>query len=90
MFRSDQLCHWNIKRLPCGTCTLSLTRKRHTTWLRARPTADPIAERLGVEIAIDADLREQSYGAAEGTPPGSTAYVPPARTRGSNAPSRRN
>lgn len=45
--------------------------------LRTRQTAEPIAERLGVEIVIDADLREQSYGAAEGTSPGSTPFVPP-------------
>lgn len=45
--------------------------------LRTRQTAEPIAERLGLEILADPDLREQSYGAAEGTPPGSTPYVPP-------------
>ena len=45
--------------------------------LRTRQTAEPIAERLGLEILMDPDLREQSYGAAEGTPPGSTPYVPP-------------
>jgi len=45
--------------------------------LRTRQTAEPIAESLGLEMLADADLREQSYGAAEGTPPGSTSYVPP-------------
>jgi probable phosphoglycerate mutase len=45
--------------------------------LRTRQTAEPIAQRLGLEILADPDLREQSYGAAEGTPPGSTPYVPP-------------
>jgi probable phosphoglycerate mutase len=45
--------------------------------LRTRQTAEPIAESLGLEMLADADLREQSYGAAEGTPPGSTPYVPP-------------
>jgi probable phosphoglycerate mutase len=45
--------------------------------LRTRQTANAIAESLGLEILADADLREQSYGAAEGTPPGSTPFVPP-------------
>ncbi|MEZ2390631.1 histidine phosphatase family protein [bacterium RCC_150] len=48
--------------------------------LRTRQTAEPIAEQLGLEIVIDPGLREQSYGAAEGTPPGSTPYVPPPAT----------
>lgn len=48
--------------------------------LRTRQTAEPIAERLGLEILIDPDLREQSYGAAGGTPPGSTPFVPPTPT----------
>lgn len=45
--------------------------------LRARQTAQAIAEELAVEIRIDADLRERSYGAADGTPTGSTPYLPP-------------
>ena len=45
--------------------------------LRTRQTAEPIAQRLGLELLADPDLREQSYGAAEGTPSGSTPYVPP-------------
>ena len=49
--------------------------------LRTRQTAAPIAERLGVEVLTDPDLREQSYGAAEGTPVGSTPYVPPPAVR---------
>lgn len=45
--------------------------------LRTRQTAEPIAQRFGLKLLTDPDLREQSYGAAEGTPPGSTPYVPP-------------
>lgn len=45
--------------------------------LRTRQTAEPIAERFALEVLTDRDLREQSYGAAEGTPPGSTPYAPP-------------
>lgn len=45
--------------------------------LRTRQTAEPIAARLGLKGVLDPDLREQSYGAAEGTRPGSTPYVPP-------------
>ncbi|PPB48684.1 histidine phosphatase family protein [Arthrobacter pityocampae] len=45
--------------------------------LRTRQTAEPIADRFAVEMLLDPDLREQSYGAAEGTPRGSTPYAPP-------------
>ncbi|MBP2412684.1 putative phosphoglycerate mutase [Arthrobacter stackebrandtii] len=45
--------------------------------LRARQTSEPIAEILGSTPVMDADLREQSYGAAEGTPPGTTPFAPP-------------
>lgn len=45
--------------------------------LRTRQTAEPIAESLGLQMLADADLREQSYRADEGTPPGSTPYVHP-------------
>lgn len=44
---------------------------------RARLTARPIAELLGLTVEIDRDLREQSYGTADGTPVGSTPFLPP-------------
>ncbi|MBM7781858.1 histidine phosphatase family protein [Arthrobacter tumbae] len=44
---------------------------------RARQTAAPIARALGVEAIIDEDLRERSYGEAEGTTPGSTVFLAP-------------
>lgn len=43
---------------------------------RARQTADPIAALLGVEAIVDSDLREQSYGIAEGKPGGTHAPAP--------------
>ncbi|MET4059482.1 putative phosphoglycerate mutase [Arthrobacter sp. UYP6] len=45
--------------------------------LRAQQTAAPIGKLLGVDILTDPDLREQSYGIAEGTPAGSIPYLPP-------------
>ena len=44
---------------------------------RARRTAESISARLGVPLALDAGLREQSYGAAEGLPPGTLPSEPP-------------
>jgi probable phosphoglycerate mutase len=44
---------------------------------RARQTAAPIAEQLGLRVTLDAGLRERSYGAAEGLPTGSLPYLPP-------------
>lgn len=44
---------------------------------RTRQTAEPIAARFSVDVVMDAGLREQSYGAAEGAPPGSLGFVPP-------------
>lgn len=44
---------------------------------RAKQTAHPIAQTLGVDIVFDADLREQCYGEAEGTRPGSIPFNPP-------------
>lgn len=45
--------------------------------LRARQTAEPIGELLGVDMLTDPDLREQSYGVAEGNRAGSIPYLPP-------------
>lgn len=45
--------------------------------LRTRQTAATISELLGLDLIFDPDLREQSYGAAEGTPAGSIPYLPP-------------
>lgn len=36
--------------------------------LRTRQTAEAIADALGVDLELDADLREKSYGIAEGGP----------------------
>jgi probable phosphoglycerate mutase len=36
--------------------------------LRARRTAEIVAQRLGVDVVVDPDLREKSYGVAEGRP----------------------
>jgi probable phosphoglycerate mutase len=44
---------------------------------RSRRTADAIAARLEVDPVLDAGLREQSYGAAEGLPVGTMAFTPP-------------
>lgn len=47
--------------------------------LRARETADRIALRLGADVVLDPNLRERSYGVAEGKAPGSFPVVPPPR-----------
>ncbi|MCC3270442.1 histidine phosphatase family protein [Arthrobacter gengyunqii] len=44
---------------------------------RTRQTAETISGLLDLEIIFDPDLREQSYGAAEGTPAGSVSHLPP-------------
>ncbi|GAB3555731.1 histidine phosphatase family protein [Arthrobacter tumbae] len=44
---------------------------------RARQTADPIGRAFGVQPLMDTDLRERSYGDAEGTPPGTTVFLAP-------------
>lgn len=36
--------------------------------LRARQTAEVVAKRLGVDVVVDTDLREKSYGEAGGRP----------------------
>ena len=61
------------ERIPAGRSPLLFC----SDLLRTRQTAEPIAETLSVDMLIDADLREQSYGAAEATPPGSTPIMPP-------------
>jgi 2,3-bisphosphoglycerate-dependent phosphoglycerate mutase len=45
--------------------------------LRARQTAEPLAAQLGLDVHLDPDLRERSYGASEGAPVGSMTYTPP-------------
>ncbi|CAA9271414.1 MAG: hypothetical protein AVDCRST_MAG83-3291 [uncultured Arthrobacter sp.] len=45
--------------------------------LRAQQTADPIARALGILPATDPDLRERSYGEAEGKTPGTTPFLAP-------------
>lgn len=47
--------------------------------LRARRTAEIIAKRLGVDVALDADLREKSYGEAGGRPQAwlDERFIPP-------------
>jgi 2,3-bisphosphoglycerate-dependent phosphoglycerate mutase len=42
---------------------------------RTRRTAEAIAVRLGVDLVLDAGLREQSYGAAEGLPVGTISVA---------------
>src|SRR6478752_1872514 len=44
---------------------------------RARQTAEPIATRLSVGVVVDAGLREQCYGDAEGRAAGSLTFLPP-------------
>jgi probable phosphoglycerate mutase len=61
------------ERIPAGRSPLLFC----SDLLRTRQAAEPIAESLSVDMLIDADLREQSYGAAEATPAGSTPFVPP-------------
>jgi probable phosphoglycerate mutase len=43
---------------------------------RARRTAELISAALGVEPVLDAGLREQSYGVAEGLPVGTVGFAP--------------
>ena len=43
---------------------------------RCRRTAEAVAARAGVEVVLDPDLREQSYGVAGGQPPGTFPYAP--------------
>jgi len=44
---------------------------------RTRRTAEAIASRLDVDLVLDPGLREQSYGAADGLPVGTMAFLPP-------------
>ncbi len=44
---------------------------------RTQQTAAPIAHAFGVAPVIDRDLRERSYGDAEGQAPGTTVFLPP-------------
>lgn len=44
---------------------------------RAQQTAAPIGRAFGVSPVIDSDLRERSYGDAEGRAPGTTVFLPP-------------
>ncbi|WP_148615339.1 histidine phosphatase family protein [Nocardioides rubriscoriae] len=46
-----------------------------STLLRCRRTAEAIATRVGVEVVLDPDMREQSYGVAGGHPPGTFPFV---------------
>ncbi len=46
-----------------------------STLTRCRRTAGAIAARAGVEVVLDPDLREQSYGVAGGHPPGTFPFV---------------
>jgi probable phosphoglycerate mutase len=47
--------------------------------LRARRTAEVVAMRLGVDVVLDADLREKSYGEAGGRPQAwlDERFIPP-------------
>lgn len=49
---------------------------------RAQQTAEPIARTFRVSAVIDPDLRERCYGEAEGTPPGTTLFLPPPKGPG--------
>lgn len=44
---------------------------------RTRQTAEPISALLNLKVHADRDLHEQTYGSADGTPAGSTPYLPP-------------
>lgn len=44
---------------------------------RAQQTAAPIGRAFGLSPVIDSDLRERSYGDAEGRAPGTTVFLPP-------------
>lgn len=48
-----------------------------STLLRCRRTAEAVGAAVGVESVLDPDLREQSYGVAEGHPPGTFPWNPP-------------
>ncbi|MGR6963210.1 histidine phosphatase family protein [Geodermatophilus sp. URMC 61] len=47
--------------------------------LRARRTAEIVAKRLGVDVVVDTDLREKSYGVAGGRPQAwlDERFIPP-------------
>ena len=49
---------------------------------RTQQTAAPIAHAFGVAPVLDQDLRERSYGDAEGQIPGTTVFLPPSRDSG--------
>lgn len=44
---------------------------------RCRRTAEAVAARAGLEVVLDPDLREQSYGVAGGHPPGTFPFARP-------------
>lgn len=47
--------------------------------IRARHTAEIVAKRLGIDVSLDADLREKSYGEAGGRPQAwlDERFIPP-------------
>jgi probable phosphoglycerate mutase len=49
---------------------------------RAQQTAAPIAQAFGAAPLVDSDVRERSYGAAEGKAPGLHMFLPPSRDAG--------
>jgi probable phosphoglycerate mutase len=49
---------------------------------RTQQTAAPIAHALGAAPVLDQDLRERSYGDAEGQAPGTTVFLPPPQDSG--------
>ena len=55
-----------------GSCRVFASDLRRT-----RDTGGIVSEALGSELNLDVGLREQSYGVAEGRPPGTVPFTPP-------------
>lgn len=77
--RGRRQAHAIAERLAAVIPTGSALAIRSSDLQRARTTADVIGTRLGAEVVLDRDLREKSYGEAEGRPQSwlDERFVPP-------------
>jgi probable phosphoglycerate mutase len=62
----DALGQWQARRLAAALAGEELHAVYSSDLLRARQTAAPLAERAGLELRLDAGLRERAFGEFEG------------------------
>lgn len=73
---AQQLAHELDRRIRQDHPGQPVVRVVSSDLTRTRETAQLIAETLNVPVQLDARLREQSYGEAEGQPTGTHPYAP--------------